>query len=78
MLSVEVDRTGLEKSLQDLDVFPEMGQRGVEVDAHRFHRGTVAGAYAQTETPRRQLGHHLGLLRGNQRVARVGGNDGCA
>jgi len=38
----------------------------------------VTGANPDPETARRKLGYNLGLLRHDQRVAWVGGDDGCA
>ena len=78
VVAVEVHPPALQDGLEDLQVLPQVGQRLVELDAHGFDGGPVAGADAQPEAAGGKLGHYLRLLRHHQRVPRVGGDDGCS
>ena len=76
MFSLEVDRPFVQQAAQDLQIFPQVGQRRAQVESeHGAHGRPVAGANAQPETTGSQLVDHLNLLGGNYRVPRVGGCD---
>ena len=75
-LAVKIDRAGMQQRPQDLQVLPQVGQRGAQVETeHGAHGWPVAGADAQPETTGSQLVDHLNLLGGNYRVPRVSGRD---
>lgn len=78
VLAVEVDAAVLEDGFEDLEVFAQVGEGGVEWEAHSFDGGAVAGAYAEAEAAGGELGDDLGLLRHYEGVAGVGGDDGGA
>ena len=60
---IKIDRATVQDGLDDLEIFAQMPERGVEVKPiHPFHVGPMAGTQAETKATGSQLSQHLDLL----------------
>ena len=79
LLAVEVDGALLNQGFHDSQVLPQVGEGLSEVEAVGFvHLGQVTGPDPEPEAARGQVGEHVGLLGGGDRVSGPGGDDGRA